>query len=476
MRTVLKTTLVSIVASACVLSFSGCIDDRADFGKDLNTTGKVILDPDGDEDGDGLTNQEEIDEGTDPLDPDSDDDGLDDGLELKEIGTSPLNEDSDGDGVTDGIEVVGTYLDNIDPDPQNGKVISAGENKIPLKDGVNGLKVLDRKDSSGEEDPISIEDWGDKSAANIHKNKFTENPDTIDALDPMNDSDYDTKQNKTEKIDGTDPLDQRDRKLWIYETPKGKIMEDAGFVYIPGGFDIDGSGDETGFWMAKYEARGTETATVAVGPLQTFVNKHFKPTTSHYRNDDAPISGEALFVPIYDTDNGASLSGMRPYEMAALVDTYQVSGIIDGNTAAGEKIMLPLNKQYAHILKLIDNDKADHVKNSTLGYDANVEEEYERGVFEINSGKREITRDLVRLIDLQTYPAWWSISSIQRSDKNKAAAGTNVFTAIDTGEGMEQDDYAVIIRDGKKLDLRYGVTFAEKQYNGFRAASDYLTK
>jgi hypothetical protein len=468
MKTILKTTVVSIVASACILSFSGCIDDRADFGEDINTTGKMVINPDGDDDGDGLTNQEEEDIGTQYDNPDSDGDGLDDGLEVK-IGTKPQAgfEDTDGDGVTDGVEVVGTYEGDIAPD---GKVTTAGNKQYPIKDG---LLVVDNKNKA-----ISIADFEGKTPANIHKNAITDPDDKIDALDPMNDSDYDKRPNIKEKEKETDPLDQKSFYPWIYETPVGKVMEKAGFVYIPGGFDLDGDGtNESGFWMAKYEARGTEAATIAVGPLQTFVNKHFKPTTSHYRNDDAPISGEAPFIPVYNTSTGASLSGMRPYEMAALVDTYQISDVIDGNTTtAGEKIMLPLNKQYAHVLKLIDNDKVDRVKNSTLGYDINVEEGYTREIFEISSGKREITRDLTKLIDLQTYPVWWNIDEIQRSDKNKAAAGTNVFTAIDTGEGMEQDDYAIIIRDGKKFNLRYGVTFAEKEYNGFRAASEYLKK
>ncbi len=472
MKTILKTSLASVIASAYILSFAGCIDDRTDFGKNsLSVLVDNVLDPDLDEDGDGLNNGDEIDLGTDPFVKDSDGDGLDDGLEVK-LGTKPQSgqEDTDKDGVTDGIEVLGTHPDNID---NEGKVTTAGEEKILLKVGESGLKVLALDINKS----ISIDYWGNRDAANTHHNLLTENPDTIDALDPMNDSDYDKRPNIKEKDQNTDPLDQKSFYPWIYETPVGKVMEEAGFVYIPGGFDLDGDGaDESGFWMAKYEARGTEVATITVGPLQEFVNKHFKPATNHYRNDDAPISGEALFVPVYDTNIGASLSGMRPYEMAALVDAYPVSGVIDDNITLGEKITLPLNKQYAHILKLIDGNRADYVKNSTLGYDVNVEEEYERGVFEINNGKREITRNLVKLIDLQTYPVWWNINSIQRSDKNKSAAGTNVFTATDTGEGMEQDDYAVIIRDGKKLNLRYGVTFAEKEYNGFRAASEYLAK
>ncbi len=56
-----------------------------------------------DPDGDGLTNREEAELGTDPLVPDGDGDGLSDGLELA-IGYQPLRADSDGDGVADGDE------------------------------------------------------------------------------------------------------------------------------------------------------------------------------------------------------------------------------------------------------------------------------------------------------------------------------------------------------------------------------------
>lgn len=63
------------------------------------------LDPDGDEDGDGLTNGEEEDLGTDPEIADSDGDGLSDGDEVNVYGTDPNNADSDGDGYWDGEEV-----------------------------------------------------------------------------------------------------------------------------------------------------------------------------------------------------------------------------------------------------------------------------------------------------------------------------------------------------------------------------------
>ena len=61
-----------------------------------------------DTDGDGLSDEQEVELGTDPEEADSDDDGLTDGEEY-DLGTDPLDEDSDSDGMSDGEEVeIGT--------------------------------------------------------------------------------------------------------------------------------------------------------------------------------------------------------------------------------------------------------------------------------------------------------------------------------------------------------------------------------
>jgi hypothetical protein len=44
------------------------------------------------------------------------------------------------------------------------------------------------------------------------------------------------------------------------------------------------------------------------------------------------------------------------------------------------------------------------------------------------------------------------------------------------GTGFNQDPYAVIVRDGKIINVAYGVTFGEEGQIGFRAASDYLAQ
>lgn len=86
-----------------------------------------------DTDGDGLTNLQEFQLGTDPRNPDTDGDGLSDGQEVK-LGTNPLNPDTDGDGLSDGDEVrLGTNPLKADTD---GDGIPDG---IEVKLGLNPL-------------------------------------------------------------------------------------------------------------------------------------------------------------------------------------------------------------------------------------------------------------------------------------------------------------------------------------------------
>jgi len=82
-----------------------------------NTDTKVNVFPtepevDLDSDGDGLTDQEEKDLGTDPESPDTDNDELFDREEVMTFKTDPLDADTDGDGYSDGQEVKAGYDPN----------------------------------------------------------------------------------------------------------------------------------------------------------------------------------------------------------------------------------------------------------------------------------------------------------------------------------------------------------------------------
>lgn len=65
-----------------------------------------------DTDGDGLTDQQESEYGTNPLLIDTDEDGLSDQEEIKVYQTNPLDPDSDGDTYKDGQEITSGYNPN----------------------------------------------------------------------------------------------------------------------------------------------------------------------------------------------------------------------------------------------------------------------------------------------------------------------------------------------------------------------------
>jgi hypothetical protein len=102
------------------------VDDSEGVG--LASAGVVFsfLEPLGDDDGDGLSNEDEFGRETDPFNPDTDGDGLTDGVEsgtgvfvdVGATGTDPRLADSDGDGVADGVEVdLGSYPTDGDSVP-----------------------------------------------------------------------------------------------------------------------------------------------------------------------------------------------------------------------------------------------------------------------------------------------------------------------------------------------------------------------
>lgn len=104
------------------------------------------LDSKKDNDGDGLTNAEEEEFGSDPENADSDGDGLDD-FEERELGSDPNITDSDGDGYSDFDEVeVGS-----DPTDEDDRIYVGNWPYQPEKDSFNGpTKKPDASNAMGE--------------------------------------------------------------------------------------------------------------------------------------------------------------------------------------------------------------------------------------------------------------------------------------------------------------------------------------
>ena len=138
-----------------------------------------------DDDSDGLNNQEELELGTDPYNPDTDNDGLYDREEVKVWGTNPLDPDTDNDGLYDGIET------------------SKGFN--PLGGGkLPGLEDFDIEEEE-EIDTSLLDNDGDglTNEEEIRYGTDLNNPDT----------DGDSYLDGEEVANGYDPLDSNGGKL-----------------------------------------------------------------------------------------------------------------------------------------------------------------------------------------------------------------------------------------------------------------------
>ena len=94
-------------------------------GLSLANNSWLLADPDHD----GLTTGQELEIGTDPLNPDTNGDGIPDGLEVR-MGLSPTNMDMDGDGLLNPVELaIGTNPFNPDTD---GDGVLDGQDCFPL--------------------------------------------------------------------------------------------------------------------------------------------------------------------------------------------------------------------------------------------------------------------------------------------------------------------------------------------------------
>ncbi|MCK4342678.1 MAG: hypothetical protein KAY37_13250, partial [Phycisphaerae bacterium] len=130
-------------------------------------------------DGDGLSDGDEVEAGTDPLKADTDGDGLSDSEEA-DLGTDPLVSDTDGDGLSDGDEV------------------EAGTD--PLKADTDGDGLTDSEEADLGTDPLVSDTDGDGLSDGDEVQRAT------DPLDP--DTDDDGLDDGAEvAVWGTDPLD-----------------------------------------------------------------------------------------------------------------------------------------------------------------------------------------------------------------------------------------------------------------------------
>ena len=172
---------------------------------DLDATDDGSIDPDngpnGDPDGDGLTNEEEFGLGTNPIEADTDEDGLADGAEIETYTTDPSDPDTDGDGLVDGWEV--QY--GLDPNDNGSTNPRNGAYGDPDNDGITNIVEQENGTS-----PTDIDSDGDGLPDRWELDNGLDPADDGTA-DPNNgangDPDGDGVPNSVELAQGADPQD-----------------------------------------------------------------------------------------------------------------------------------------------------------------------------------------------------------------------------------------------------------------------------
>jgi hypothetical protein len=307
-------------------------------GNDMTIHNVVVVEiQDFDQDGDGLSNLEEIDLGTDPEDPDTDNDGLLDGTEvrggdvvdpdnpLNRI-TDPLNPDTDGDRLCDGSQTVtdvctgGEDLnDDGLRDPTETDALDPDSDDDLLEDGV---EVLDGAYPEGgigtKTDPLnpdSDDDGLTDGAEDVDLDGIFDPEDN--ETDPTNpDTDGGGEEDGSERDNGRDPVDrpEDDNGALIDTDGDGLVDIDEGVI---GTDRLDPDTDDDGIFDGP-EVNGSNPT----DPLD--------PDT----DDDGLEDGEE--------DENAN-GGLDPGELDPNDADFDGDGLLDGVEVNGENATDPFD-------------------------------------------------------------------------------------------------------------------------------------
>lgn len=236
----------------------------------LDPCDPILTSPTCDQDGDGLTNGEEVIIGTDPTNPDTDGDGYNDGGEVvitsdpldpcdpnptspacdgdgdgvpnddeASNGTDPNNPDTDGDGVNDGEEIYGT------DDSTTVYVPTGTSDPLDPCDPINTSVACDQDGdglSNGDEATVGTDPTNpDTDGDGINDgNEVTIGSDPLDPCDPnlgspQCDQDGDGLTNSEEAIVGTDPTNPDSDGDGVTDGEEVNGTDDPLTTYVPTG-------------------------------------------------------------------------------------------------------------------------------------------------------------------------------------------------------------------------------------------------
>jgi hypothetical protein len=363
-----------------------------------------------DSDGDGIDDQTEIDNGTDPNNADSDGDGLDDGEEELE-GTNPNNADTDGDGVNDGDEVNTHFTDPLDPDTdadglEDGAEINTYDTDPRLVD-TDGDGISDYEEVNTHfTDPFDMDTDDDG---------LTDQEEIQIGTDPLDaDSDGDGATDGQEVRAGTDPLSvDSDTSSFVDSDGDGLTdTEEAALGTDPNNADSDGDGVSDGLEVSVY---GTDP--------------HDTDTDGDGLSDYDEIYVHNTDPNMVDTDG----DGLNDYDEVNVhgTDPNQIDTDNDGLTDGQEVNVHGTDPADADTDGAGAND-GDEIKH---GYDPNdpSDDDYFTGSLNGRAGivfaGSQADRSTVVLLDETTYPG--QMGRLTASAKNLTAKVGRIETTAD---------------------------------------------
>ncbi len=302
------------------------------------------------------------------------------------------------------------------------------------------------------------------------------------------------------------------KKQWITDSDSAKVMKDNGFVYIPGGFDVDGDGrDEGGFWLSIYEAKEDTRINNSInlrnlGSVQELLIEHFKvfDPQDEYQRFNKDLTNESKFSTnlirdiegidakkVIFTKDGNISKGISPLEAVISLENSQIQD--------GEEIYLPSEKQWMQLVKLVVNNPKNWtenkvgkgklyqgdkygisskryfvIENNILGDDEFVPKNYKVEVYDLSGSVAEWTSGMIEIEDrflsgaeaekeyndVNNAPSWLkpmlqdgtTLNSIQGAGKYHdgfSKAGANDTLAISENNTTGNvSKYAVVARGG----------------------------
>ena len=477
-------------------------------GADADVDGDGVIDNGVDNDGDGINDASDLDDDNDGLldaddvnstNPDSDGDGIKDGADA-DVNGDGINDngtDSDGDGINDNADadVNGDGINDNGVD-SDGDGINDAQDTDDDNDGI-----VDSIEGDSDSDGDGIKDSLESNTADSDSDGVPNQLDSEDS-NPHNDSDGDGQVNSQELTCGNvgDPLDATKRCLWVIEGNESEAFQNAGFIYVPGGFDVDGDGNnEKGFWVSTYQARGTGSEISSnkvietVGNYRNFIVKNFTVANSSEAiavyidgNLTNTTKGEEVTFDENVSASSTRLSLLSPYQILVSLENYSLSSELNSS------VTLMSQKQYVQIVQLLkaDLDNAgdgSFLRNGLAGEDFGIPMDYRSKIHEFDSSHKEFLSDLMWLKDtnenskfsLDNLQNWWGID-IDRLQYNSQSYGANSDIDVGLGVGSYKDNYAVMVRGGSVLDLLQGTSGAESDSIastngiGFRGAINSL--